>query len=144
MPLILLQSAVPAAVFLIALGVVALLIAGAGHPAGDGAQIRAQLQAYITQRRMPPFDAQTAYTLVESNPAGRDRELHAARFSEREIEKRHIVSAQVCEGMIDCACWPSRLSMKYLSNEADVTCEGRSLFYYEEPGKTDPRNREVL
>ncbi len=108
-------------------------------------EIRAQLDVYINQRLMPSLgEYDNVYAIVERFPADYQQEHRVTRYSEQEIEQRRALSEGVREGMIEYACWPTRLEKNYLSNGADVTREGRALFYYEAPGETDPRNREIL
>ncbi len=107
-------------------------------------EVRAQLNIYLNQRLMTPLTPYDAYMMLEANPAAPGQELHTERFSEQEMGTRRAVSSGIREGLIEYACWPIRLSNTYIKEGVEITREGRALFYYEAPGQTDPRNREVL
>ncbi len=107
-------------------------------------QIRAQLNHYIADMLSPPINEEELLAVIERNPAVRGQERHLPRYTGEERAARRALSETVRQGLIEALCWPSRVSEKYMSNNADVTREGRSLFYYEAPGQTNPLNREVL
>ncbi len=107
-------------------------------------QVREQLNLYITDMLSPPISEEELLMMIERNPAVRGQERHLPRYTGEERDKRRTLSETVRRGLIESLSWPLRRSEKYMSNGAEVAREEYALFYYEAPGQTDPRNREVL
>ncbi len=114
------------------------------QPGITEAEIRRRLNNYINGMLMPALTHADFLRMIEANPAVTNQRRRATKYSRVEIDRRSALSDGVREGMIEYAIWPTRLEKTYLSNGANVTREGRALFYYEAPGQTDPRNREIL
>ena len=107
-------------------------------------QVRERLYQYITEMLSPPINEEELLTMIERNPAVRGQERHLPRYTGEERAKRHTLSETVRQGLIESLCWPLRRSEKYMRNGVTVSREDYALFYYEAPGQTDPRNREIL
>ncbi len=107
-------------------------------------EIREQLNNYIFGRLMPSLINADYREVVYRHPAVPGQAYQVTYYTVDEQRDRRSLSEGVREGMIEYALWPNRLEKNYLSKGADVTREGRALFYYEASGETDPRNREIL
>ncbi len=107
-------------------------------------QVRERLYQYITEMLSPPISEEELLTMIERNPAVRGQERRLPRYTDEERTKRHTLSETVRWGLIESLSWPLRRSEKYMSNGESVARQDRALFYYEAPGETNPRNREVL